>query len=152
MDFGNFLIPLVLVFCIILAVLWLLGRCKYKIIRKNKDNEEEGVIIKLNSGMKIEMCDFIFYCCWSASDVSADVIKYHDKLVVISYQTALTNMEMEECVICKETFISDKQICTLTCKHYFHVTCIVKWLSQQKRCPLCWTEINNVKTATVKTV
>lgn len=144
MGFKNFLIPLVLVFSIILVVLWILGRCRYKVFRKSKHLNGE-VVVTLDSGLTLKFCDFILYCCWSANDRSADIIKFYDKISVISFQTVSKRTEMDECVICKEQFDTTKQICSFKCKHYFHVLCIVKWLAEQKKCPLCWTDISNIQ-------
>lgn len=143
MDLGNFLIPLVLVFCIILAFLWMLGRCRLKIIRRRK-NPGRDIVLKLNSGLKLQTCNFVAYCCWSSNDSSADIIKYYDKIHVVNYEPAIHSSD--ECVICKDTFDSEKQICTFNCNHHFHVICIVKWMTQQKKCPLCWADINHPMT------
>lgn len=140
MKFGNFLIPLFLVFSFILVVLWMLGRCRYKFFRQRKHLSQE-ITVALHSGIKVKLCDFVLYCCWSSNDISADIIKFYDKIYVISYQVVKETTSMDECVICKEQFDNVKQICSFKCKHCFHVTCIVKWLSEQKKCPLCWSDV-----------
>ena len=144
MEFKNFLIPLVLVFSVILVVLWILGRCRYKVFRKSKHLNGD-IVVTLDSGLTVKFCDFILYCCWSANDRSADIIKFYDKINVISFQTAVTKTAMDECVICKEPFDTNKQICSFKCNHFFHVLCIVKWLAEQKKCPLCWMDIATIK-------
>lgn len=141
MKFGNFLIPFFLLFSIILVVLWMLGRCRYKIFRQQRKQINNELIVTLHSGMKFKLCNFIIYCCWSSNDISADIIKFYDKIYVISYQTVKEATSMDECVICKEQFDAIKQICFFKCKHCFHVSCIVKWLAEQKKCPLCWSDV-----------
>lgn len=149
-KFGNFLIPLFLVFSIILVILWMLGRCRYKVFRRRKhstntvtaaaENKDE-LTVTLHSGIKVRLCNSIMYCCWSSSDISADIIKFYDKISVVSFETVKETTEFDECVICKDIFDNVKQICLFKCNHYFHVTCIVKWLSEKRKCPLCWSDI-----------
>jgi len=46
------------------------------------------------------------------------------------------NLELnEQCCCCQETLLNDANICILTCKHKFHLTCILKVRNNQ--CPLC---------------
>lgn len=47
----------------------------------------------------------------------------------------------ERCVICQMEYKrGDKQI-TLPCKHIYHASCGTKWLSINKACPICYTEV-----------
>lgn len=48
----------------------------------------------------------------------------------------------ERCVICLVTYkIGDQQI-TLPCKHVYHTKCGRKWLSINKTCPVCNSEVS----------
>lgn len=47
----------------------------------------------------------------------------------------------ERCVICQMEYKrGDKQI-TLPCKHAYHVGCGTRWLSINKACPICYTDV-----------
>nr|GMD12945.1 E3 ubiquitin ligase BIG BROTHER-like [Ipomoea batatas] len=47
----------------------------------------------------------------------------------------------ERCVICQMEYKrGDRQI-TLPCKHVYHTSCGSKWLSINKACPVCYTEV-----------
>ncbi|XP_019163384.1 PREDICTED: E3 ubiquitin ligase BIG BROTHER-like isoform X2 [Ipomoea nil] len=47
----------------------------------------------------------------------------------------------ERCVICQMEYKrGDRQI-TLPCKHAYHTSCGSKWLSINKACPVCYTEV-----------
>ncbi|XP_077210462.1 E3 ubiquitin-protein ligase BIG BROTHER-like [Tasmannia lanceolata] len=49
----------------------------------------------------------------------------------------------ERCVICQMDYKrGDRQI-TLPCKHIYHATCVSRWLSINKACPVCNTEVFN---------
>lgn len=45
------------------------------------------------------------------------------------------------CSICQDN--NDIIIRILKCNHYFHVTCIDKWLSNNKTCPVCRYNLEN---------
>lgn len=46
------------------------------------------------------------------------------------------NVELnDQCCCCQETLLNEANICILTCKHKFHLTCILKVRNNQ--CPLC---------------
>ncbi|XP_062016631.1 E3 ubiquitin-protein ligase BIG BROTHER-like isoform X2 [Rosa rugosa] len=47
----------------------------------------------------------------------------------------------ERCVICQMEYKrGDRQI-TLPCKHLYHAGCGTRWLSMNKACPICYTEV-----------
>uniref|UniRef100_A0A7N0ZWA2 RING-type domain-containing protein n=1 Tax=Kalanchoe fedtschenkoi TaxID=63787 RepID=A0A7N0ZWA2_KALFE len=47
----------------------------------------------------------------------------------------------ERCVVCQMEYkMGDKQI-TLPCKHVYHAGCGAKWLSINKACPVCYTDV-----------
>ncbi|KAJ1689553.1 hypothetical protein LUZ63_013708 [Rhynchospora breviuscula] len=41
------------------------------------------------------------------------------------------------CSICLEEFQNTQTVRTLSCSHFFHASCIDKWLGQKGTCPLC---------------
>ncbi|GAQ91743.1 Zinc finger RING-type domain containing protein [Klebsormidium nitens] len=52
----------------------------------------------------------------------------------------------EQCVICRVEFEDDDVITTLpSCKHHYHSPCIEQWLSINKICPMCLTEVTPMK-------
>ncbi|KAJ3671763.1 hypothetical protein LUZ60_007842 [Juncus effusus] len=47
----------------------------------------------------------------------------------------------ERCVICQMDYKrGDKQM-TLTCNHVYHASCVTKWLTINKVCPVCFAEV-----------
>ncbi|XP_042451475.1 E3 ubiquitin-protein ligase BIG BROTHER-like [Zingiber officinale] len=46
----------------------------------------------------------------------------------------------EECVICKSNYKRQKLI-TLPCCHCYHSHCIIRWLKENKACPICKEEV-----------
>ncbi|KZV35075.1 hypothetical protein F511_04380 [Dorcoceras hygrometricum] len=53
---------------------------------------------------------------------------------------ALPSVEVSavgECVICKEEIMEGREVCELPCGHYFHWTCILRWLGKTNTCPCC---------------
>lgn len=54
----------------------------------------------------------------------------------------LPRMPMPQCSICFEEFIPEDDVRVLDCKHYYHPTCIDRWLiGHSKRCPCCRNNI-----------
>ncbi|XP_023532670.1 E3 ubiquitin ligase BIG BROTHER-like [Cucurbita pepo subsp. pepo] len=47
----------------------------------------------------------------------------------------------ERCVICQMNYKYGDQRITLPCKHKYHTSCGSKWLSINKACPICYTEV-----------
>ncbi|XWS52501.1 hypothetical protein CRYUN_Cryun11dG0075900 [Craigia yunnanensis] len=47
----------------------------------------------------------------------------------------------ERCVICQMEYTRGERRITLPCKHVFHAGCGTKWLSINKACPICYTEV-----------
>ncbi|KAL9233655.1 hypothetical protein vseg_008621 [Gypsophila vaccaria] len=48
----------------------------------------------------------------------------------------------ERCVICQMEYKRGARLITLPCKHKYHVGCGTKWLSINKACPICYTEVS----------
>ncbi|KAG4960114.1 hypothetical protein GLYMA_13G203300v4 [Glycine max] len=47
----------------------------------------------------------------------------------------------KRCVICQMTYRRGDQQMKLPCSHVYHGECITKWLSINKKCPVCNTEV-----------
>ncbi|XP_019454117.1 PREDICTED: E3 ubiquitin ligase BIG BROTHER-like [Lupinus angustifolius] len=47
----------------------------------------------------------------------------------------------ERCVICQMEYRRGDKRITLPCKHMYHASCGNKWLSINKACPICYTEV-----------
>uniref|UniRef100_A0A7C9DLL1 RING-type domain-containing protein n=1 Tax=Opuntia streptacantha TaxID=393608 RepID=A0A7C9DLL1_OPUST len=47
----------------------------------------------------------------------------------------------ERCVICQMEYKRGDRLITLPCKHKYHVSCGTKWLSINKACPICYTDV-----------
>ncbi|XP_029128602.1 E3 ubiquitin-protein ligase BIG BROTHER [Cajanus cajan] len=47
----------------------------------------------------------------------------------------------ERCVICQMEYKRGEKRITLPCKHVYHASCGNKWLSINKACPMCYTEV-----------
>ena len=43
----------------------------------------------------------------------------------------------EICLICLQNYNNQEKICYLPCTHFFHASCIKKWLEMKNNCPLC---------------
>ena len=42
-----------------------------------------------------------------------------------------------ECLVCIHEFFPEQHITTLPCMHFFHSSCIARWLRQAGTCPTC---------------
>ncbi|KAK1282485.1 E3 ubiquitin ligase BIG BROTHER [Acorus calamus] len=47
----------------------------------------------------------------------------------------------ERCVICQMEYKRGDRQMTLPCKHVYHASCVTRWLSINKACPVCYTEV-----------
>uniref|UniRef100_A0A0D9VQ40 RING-type domain-containing protein n=1 Tax=Leersia perrieri TaxID=77586 RepID=A0A0D9VQ40_9ORYZ len=47
----------------------------------------------------------------------------------------------ERCVICQMEYRRGNLQMTLPCKHVYHASCVTKWLSINKVCPVCFAEV-----------
>ena len=69
--------------------------------------------------------------------------KYHKNKRIESFQEK-DKMFNDSCIICLENFSANKKqlikhdkIVFLECKHIFHERCIIKWLKDHDKCPIC---------------
>lgn len=64
--------------------------------------------------------------------LSSDIVKFK------SFERPDTNI----CTICFDEFIGEDEVRMLECKHYFHSTCIDRWLvGHSNKCPCCRNKI-----------
>ncbi|KAG9448432.1 hypothetical protein H6P81_008397 [Aristolochia fimbriata] len=49
--------------------------------------------------------------------------------------------QTERCVICQMDFKRGERQMTLPCKHIYHASCVTRWLSINKACPVCFIEV-----------
>lgn len=54
---------------------------------------------------------------------------------IIKYNYKIENNN--ECSICLEKYNNGENIVLLKCKHEFHYHCILKWLLNSIKCPIC---------------
>ena len=48
------------------------------------------------------------------------------------------------CSICLQDFVYDDIVIYLPCTHFFHKTCLIKWIKNNAICPLCKLDINSI--------
>jgi hypothetical protein len=48
----------------------------------------------------------------------------------------------QQCAICLENIQADSRIINLSCNHYFHKNCILRWYREHSTCPMCRTQEN----------
>eukprot|EP00252_Welwitschia_mirabilis_P005268 TRINITY_DN1577_c0_g1_i1.p1 TRINITY_DN1577_c0_g1~~TRINITY_DN1577_c0_g1_i1.p1 ORF type:complete len:428 (+),score=106.83 TRINITY_DN1577_c0_g1_i1:239-1522(+) len=44
----------------------------------------------------------------------------------------------DSCSICLEPFADDDPATVTSCKHEYHLQCILEWAQRSKECPMCW--------------
>jgi hypothetical protein len=64
------------------------------------------------------------------------------KGIFMIYQNYLMNErgleeQIDECIICMENFENHDKILKTICNHIYHRKCIVKWMLQNRNCPIC---------------
>ncbi|PKA50898.1 E3 ubiquitin-protein ligase RHF2A [Apostasia shenzhenica] len=48
----------------------------------------------------------------------------------------------DSCSICLEAFCDSDPSAVTTCKHEFHLQCILEWCQRSSQCPMCWQRIS----------
>ncbi|XP_051120277.1 E3 ubiquitin-protein ligase RHF2A-like [Andrographis paniculata] len=48
----------------------------------------------------------------------------------------------DACSICLEVFSDSDPLTLTTCKHEFHLQCILEWCQRSSQCPMCWQPIS----------
>ncbi|XP_058084740.1 E3 ubiquitin-protein ligase RHF2A [Magnolia sinica] len=48
----------------------------------------------------------------------------------------------DACSICLEAFCDSDPSTVTTCKHEFHLQCILEWCQRSSQCPMCWQSIS----------
>ncbi|XP_028789861.1 E3 ubiquitin-protein ligase RHF2A isoform X1 [Neltuma alba] len=48
----------------------------------------------------------------------------------------------DSCSICLEDFSESNPSAVTTCKHDFHLQCILEWCQRSSQCPMCWQSIS----------
>ncbi|KAM0944139.1 putative transcription factor C2H2 family [Dioscorea sansibarensis] len=48
----------------------------------------------------------------------------------------------DSCSVCLEDFCDNDPSTVTTCKHEFHLQCILEWCQRSLQCPMCWQPIN----------
>ncbi len=90
------------------------------------------------------------YCCKSMGNISYDRQR-HTTLTIVDdmsdFKIFSDILQIEglyndtSCSICFDNFENDEQVKILPCKHYFHISCINKWLDKNTSCPMCRQDI-----------
>ncbi|XP_020584072.1 E3 ubiquitin-protein ligase RHF2A-like [Phalaenopsis equestris] len=48
----------------------------------------------------------------------------------------------DSCSICLESFCDSNPATATSCKHEFHIQCILEWCQRSSQCPMCWQPIS----------
>ena len=59
-------------------------------------------------------------------------------------QQAQRDTETAACMICLEEYKAGDVVKTLPCLHFFHASCVDKWLCKNERCPECRIPISAI--------
>ncbi|KAL8095930.1 E3 ubiquitin ligase BIG BROTHER-related-like isoform X1 [Apium graveolens] len=66
------------------------------------------------------------------------------RLPTFKYKSGIfSKKKKEECVICCMAYTSGERLINLPCAHQYHSACIKRWLSVNKQCPVCQTEVQD---------
>ncbi|CAE8585321.1 unnamed protein product, partial [Polarella glacialis] len=49
--------------------------------------------------------------------------------------------DSRKCMVCLEQFQAGDSLRILPCLHRYHRDCVVRWLSENRRCPICKHDI-----------
>ncbi|KAI4345590.1 hypothetical protein L6164_012696 [Bauhinia variegata] len=64
----------------------------------------------------------------------ADILPF----TAASPSAALDDGSEDSCSICLDPFSTDEPATVTSCKHEYHLHCILEWSQRSKECPICW--------------
>ncbi|CAK9173656.1 unnamed protein product [Ilex paraguariensis] len=75
--------------------------------------------------------------------MAKDLVSSSENLAILhtpsSSGVAVADDSFEDaCSICLEPFSSDDPASVTSCKHEYHLQCILEWSQRSKECPICW--------------
>jgi len=150
-------------FVIIVLFLECIGRfhCLVRITKaasqpSNNDNDEHCVetskkratkcmnSVSISSGFALQCFDKLnCYCCWRDDGIEQSVVIALPKSKNIS-SSCCSELRDKTCAICLDELntLDQRKLIELECGHDFHTSCIMKWLKQADKCPLCKGTLN----------
>ncbi len=105
------------------------------IIDNNNDNDSihYHIFFEINEDLDIEEKDY-FTSCKEINKILGKTEKIKETDILIKNK--------ECCNICFEEYsVKTYKRVLPNCKHYFHKTCIDKWLKSKSNCPICRTNL-----------
>ncbi|KAI4317772.1 hypothetical protein L6164_025615 [Bauhinia variegata] len=75
------------------------------------------------------------------SSSSSSTAPFHPDIpsfAVASSSASFEDSYEDSCSICLEPFSTDDPATVTTCKHEYHLHCILEWSQRSKECPICW--------------
>ncbi|PAA57918.1 hypothetical protein BOX15_Mlig001252g4, partial [Macrostomum lignano] len=89
------------------------------------------------TGCVILVIAICFYCCLRLLKRSGiRELGYHKT----KYERS-KNILNEACPVCLEDFMAKESVLVSLCHHAFHDSCLLPWLRENNKCPLCKTGI-----------
>jgi len=73
--------------------------------------------------------------------VSRGFTKHQIDSIPIERFVQTSPSSQKTCPVCHDDFQNNEKVKKLNCNHSYHTNCIDPWLSKEKRCPLCMTDI-----------
>uniref|UniRef100_A0A0M3HMU3 RING-type domain-containing protein n=2 Tax=Ascaris TaxID=6251 RepID=A0A0M3HMU3_ASCLU len=73
-------------------------------------------------------------------ELESEVISIDPELLNNLPMTVIVQTDVDRstaCAICLKSFIPEEKVARLDCSHFFHRSCITRWLQERNRCPLC---------------
>lgn len=64
-----------------------------------------------------------------------------EEIVFYKNMESSLKKEHQNCPICFDDYTNISRIYKTKCNHYFHQTCIDKWLDYHKNCPICRNDL-----------
>jgi len=60
-----------------------------------------------------------------------------DEIIFYKNLSSIDKLQNKSCPICFDDYTNISRIYKTPCKHYFHDSCMEKWLQQHRNCPIC---------------
>ncbi|CAN6985839.1 unnamed protein product [Brassica oleracea var. botrytis] len=74
----------------------------------------------------------------SAFNLSEKSLPFSPAIASSSSSSAFDDDTDDACSICLESFTLQDPATVTSCKHEYHLQCIIEWSQRSKECPICW--------------
>ncbi|MFC1843148.1 RING finger domain-containing protein, partial [Candidatus Dependentiae bacterium] len=98
-------------------------------------------VSQLYKGIKFNIELFKYPNAYNFVKKRVKIVDSHGKTVIDLIRQISKNyknpFDTKKCLICLDEFKNTELVSVATCKHAYHLRCILEWFDHKRSCPLC---------------